>query len=254
MADIITNLVGWWKLNEGSGSVANDSSGNGNNGNLVGSPTWVTGKLDTYAIQLNGVNQWVDIPDSSSLDVTGNAVSFGGWFYATGTGNYQLGVGKSDNSGNLQYAIFLQQDFTNQLYLGLGNNGDNESGLVVDISTSWDTDTWNHLFVTYDSGIGVTIYLNGEIVANGTTIDGHSFTGAISSVSSSDVYLGAEGSTSSYELAGDLQDCRVYARCLTQDDITALVAYTYSPVVNNIKLNNSGHILIETSNSDIITN
>ena len=28
-------LVGWWKFDEGSGTVAYDSSGNGNNGNLT---------------------------------------------------------------------------------------------------------------------------------------------------------------------------------------------------------------------------
>jgi hypothetical protein len=29
-------LVGWWKFDEGSGTVAYDSSGNGNDGNLTG--------------------------------------------------------------------------------------------------------------------------------------------------------------------------------------------------------------------------
>ena len=38
-------LVGWWKLNEGSGSTAYDSSGNGDNGTLVNSPTWAAGPL-----------------------------------------------------------------------------------------------------------------------------------------------------------------------------------------------------------------
>ena len=32
------DLVAYWKLNEGSGTTANDSSGNGNNGTLVGHP------------------------------------------------------------------------------------------------------------------------------------------------------------------------------------------------------------------------
>lgn len=35
-------LVGHWKFNEGSGLIAYDSSGNGNNGTLVGNPTWTT--------------------------------------------------------------------------------------------------------------------------------------------------------------------------------------------------------------------
>jgi hypothetical protein len=38
-------LVGWWKLDEGSGNIAYDSSGNGNDGTLEGTPQWAEGKL-----------------------------------------------------------------------------------------------------------------------------------------------------------------------------------------------------------------
>ncbi len=32
--------VGWWKFDEGSGTIAADSSGNGNDGKIIGA-TWV---------------------------------------------------------------------------------------------------------------------------------------------------------------------------------------------------------------------
>lgn len=35
-------LVGYWRFDEGTGTVAYDSSGNGNDGTLVNSPTWTT--------------------------------------------------------------------------------------------------------------------------------------------------------------------------------------------------------------------
>ncbi len=38
-------LVGWWRLDEGSGTTAYDSSGNGRHGTLLGNPQWVTGKI-----------------------------------------------------------------------------------------------------------------------------------------------------------------------------------------------------------------
>ena len=38
-------LVGWWKLDDGSGTIAFDSSGNGNDGTLEGNPQWVEGQL-----------------------------------------------------------------------------------------------------------------------------------------------------------------------------------------------------------------
>jgi hypothetical protein len=38
----LSGLVGYWKFNEGAGSTAFDSSGEGNNATLFNSPTWIT--------------------------------------------------------------------------------------------------------------------------------------------------------------------------------------------------------------------
>ncbi|MBI3415695.1 MAG: hypothetical protein HY043_10335, partial [Verrucomicrobia bacterium] len=44
-AATVPNLVGYWKLDDGSGLSAVDSSGNGNTGTLVNGPTWTTGQF-----------------------------------------------------------------------------------------------------------------------------------------------------------------------------------------------------------------
>ncbi|MGA8849172.1 MAG: LamG domain-containing protein [Dehalococcoidia bacterium] len=41
--DVTGDLRGYWKLDEGSGNITADSSGNGNNGSLVKGPVWYTG-------------------------------------------------------------------------------------------------------------------------------------------------------------------------------------------------------------------
>jgi hypothetical protein len=38
-----SGLVGYWKLDEGSGTIANDSTPNNNDGTLLGGPVWVGG-------------------------------------------------------------------------------------------------------------------------------------------------------------------------------------------------------------------
>ena len=55
---ILNGLVGWWKFDEGSGTVAYDSSGNGHDGNLTNGPTWVAGKIGG-ALSFDGVNDHV---------------------------------------------------------------------------------------------------------------------------------------------------------------------------------------------------
>ncbi|HUV63238.1 MAG TPA: hypothetical protein VMW24_05025, partial [Sedimentisphaerales bacterium] len=47
-------LVGHWKFDEASGTVANDSSGYGNNGTLQNGPIWVPGKISS-ALQFDGI-------------------------------------------------------------------------------------------------------------------------------------------------------------------------------------------------------
>ena len=39
------NLVGWWKFDEGTGSIALDSSGNGNNGTEVNGPSYASATI-----------------------------------------------------------------------------------------------------------------------------------------------------------------------------------------------------------------
>ena len=52
-------LVGWWRFDEGSGTIANDSSGNGNDGTFNGDPQWVVGYFGG-ALEFDGSDDWLD--------------------------------------------------------------------------------------------------------------------------------------------------------------------------------------------------
>ena len=51
-------LVGWWKFDETSGTIAADSSGNGNNGTVINDPNWISGKING-AVELDGADATV---------------------------------------------------------------------------------------------------------------------------------------------------------------------------------------------------
>ncbi|MCW3982851.1 MAG: hypothetical protein NWE96_02525 [Candidatus Bathyarchaeota archaeon] len=73
-----SNLVGYWKFDEGSGASAYDSSRNGNTGTLIDDPLWVEG-VSGKALQFNGQKGYVLIPDSKSLRVQSFTLS--AWIY-----------------------------------------------------------------------------------------------------------------------------------------------------------------------------
>jgi hypothetical protein len=54
----------------GSGTTAVDSSGNGNTGNLLNTPTWTTDGRFGKAINFDGVDDFVSVPDHTTLDLT----------------------------------------------------------------------------------------------------------------------------------------------------------------------------------------
>src|SRR5690242_8651928 len=59
-------LVGYYRFDEASGSVAQDSSGNNNNGALVNAPGRVAGMVNG-CLSFNGTTQYVEVPHSASL-------------------------------------------------------------------------------------------------------------------------------------------------------------------------------------------
>jgi len=65
------SLVGWWKLDADSGTVAVDWSGNGNHGILQGDPQWAPGQVGG-ALEFDGSGDYVDCGDLPSLTITGD--------------------------------------------------------------------------------------------------------------------------------------------------------------------------------------
>ena len=73
------SIVGAWLFDETGGKIAKDSSDNGNDGDLVGGAKWVKGKFGN-AIELNGKDAWVTVPEIGPLD----DFTLMKWFNATG--------------------------------------------------------------------------------------------------------------------------------------------------------------------------
>ena len=107
-------LVGYWKLNEGSGITVADSSGNGNTGTFVtggaadgwaGSTSGVSGTDNS--LNSTGYNSYINVPYSASLGGinTASQITISLWFNETYASAYAYPIAFSNAGGR---AMFIQ--------------------------------------------------------------------------------------------------------------------------------------------------
>lgn len=140
--------VGEWKFEEGVGGTANDSSGNGNVGNFGAgnsAPTWTNGKVGK-ALKFDGVNDQINVADSTSLDLT-NSWTISLWFkarsFASGANYDSLFL--KDGAGNENYGIELTGDDPDCDFSPSGG------GYTEHIySTTLTANQWYHLSCVFD--------------------------------------------------------------------------------------------------------
>ncbi|MGH7971107.1 MAG: hypothetical protein ACREIC_20485, partial [Limisphaerales bacterium] len=75
LGQVATNPIALWAFDEGSGTIALDSSGNNHDGTIVGA-TYVTGRSNT-ALWFNGSNSFVFTSDAASGGTTGAGLDMG---------------------------------------------------------------------------------------------------------------------------------------------------------------------------------
>ncbi|MBN2016048.1 LamG domain-containing protein, partial [Candidatus Dojkabacteria bacterium] len=180
-------------MNESSGTIS-DYSGLGNNGTQSGGVTYgASGKLDT-AISFDGSNDYVSVPDSSSLDITGD-ITIELWLYVRNYNNYPDIVGKG--AWNEAYSIWMYSDGT---FTFSTNN--------VDLwSSALSMNTWYHI-VALRSGSTKRIYINGQLNAQG-------FYSSAIGTTATPFYV----SSGSYPLNGIIDELAVYNRALSPTEV-----------------------------------
>lgn len=112
-----SGLIAHWKLDETSGTSAADSSGNSNTGTLTNSPIWTNGII-AGALNFNGTNQTVRIPNSASLTAL-NTFTVCCWVNPTqtnltsgvvskrnGTGGYNEWIIQLNSIGQVTFGVY----------------------------------------------------------------------------------------------------------------------------------------------------
>ena len=210
------DLVGHWKLDEGSGRTVADSSGNGNDGVFESEPSWIEG-VDGAALEFhglgaaNGLGDRVNCGNGPSLNITG-PITLALWIKPEaddpeGAGMETAPLAKADAG--------LSPSWSWQVRYGWGSP---QPWMAFTFNTSpraWayvgqnlTRDEWVHIAGSSD-GAMLTCYLNGEETESTPM-------GAITS-SPTPFLIGSDGWGSDW--IGGIDDVRVYNHGLSPEEV-----------------------------------
>ena len=199
-------MISYWKFDEGSGLTASDSV-DGNDGTIYGA-TWTGGKVNG-ALSFDGVDDYVEIPHSTSLDIT-DQIAVSAWINLKSRNLQALGgtiirkgawpvvVPRPAWGFDIQYGKLRAFIY------------DEVSGYEVRGDTVLSAGEWYHVAFTYD-GSEIQIYLDGELEGNPTPHVGH-----IASTPAP-VWIGRKNGVDFFD--GKIDEVAIYSRALTADEI-----------------------------------
>jgi hypothetical protein len=154
-------IVGAWLFDEGEGDTAKDFSGNGRDGSIVGDAKWVGGKFGT-ALEFNGTNVWVNVPEMEPLE----QVTIAKWFYMTGrVGAWRCFFNHNGWSQGFTHYQF-RPDNKMEFCIHSNANGGRHTGFEGSAFTADDSvlNEWHHLAVVYNSTeSNIKVYFDGEL-------------------------------------------------------------------------------------------
>jgi hypothetical protein len=219
----------WWKFDEGTGTVAKDSSGKGHDGVITGA-TWKSGGV-------GGLDYCLDFPGQiTSMVEDKNAPS-----YLNGLGAITVAmwiksrVTNSDN-GFINCEVPDGSDsYVTMRYDAAGGNGGGTNVLKMGVtstsgeqqletSSGLQTTEWQHVALTWKGGVALNFYNNGKL-DKPSNVQAQN-TGTISGCTTLIVGRGAK------DLAGNpgtgwnglIDDVRIYSTVLTDAQIAELAA------------------------------
>jgi YD repeat-containing protein len=195
----------YWKLDEASGTTANDATGHGHTGTIaggvtLGAPGALVGDPDT-AMHFDGSTGKITVANLTGLPSGASPYTIEAWVNFTGSGNQGMA-----GWGNYGTALQMNVLRTESNY-GIRNYWGNNDLWVATPINPW-SGAWHYVVASYD-GTTRRIYYDGMWINQDTP--------AAPNVQLTNFTLGVSNSTE--WLAGTLDDVAIYTRALSQDQI-----------------------------------
>ena len=208
-----SSLVGYWPLNEGSGSTAYDESGKGNPGIIAGSVTLgQSGPAGRSAMLFDGSTGWIHAANTN-LALNGPLTMYE-WFNTNTLSlpnNHRMML--SDDSVASYMSIEINGSGIGFTSLFLGAQQLDSSGFSIQAGS------WYSQAVTWD-GTNLRIYENGVLKATSGPFSGAPTLGSGGTGIDIGTFAGQQGTAWSW--SGLLSGVRIYNRALSAGQIAAM--------------------------------
>jgi hypothetical protein len=237
-------LVGYWKLDDRSSALVEDSSGMGNDGTVQGAPSLLAGAGvlppaitfdDPGAYSFVAMNDAVVVPDTASLRPANITVAV--WVKLASQSARGTNCGAADpmlqyivhrrnmrgSEGNFEGVALMKEAQGTFAFLLTTNSGQQGFARSQTLAT---TDQWFHLVGTFDGGV-IQLYVNGMLEGSKTHFNPIDYdpTRPLYIARTGECAPSGEGdATWDARFNGALDDLRVYDRVLTVDEVTRLAA------------------------------
>ena len=255
-ADITTDMVAWWALDDGSGTIAKDSAGHPggtHDGMLQNGPQWENAdvKVGTGALKLDGIDDRIVV---DSFDLEGSGITIAAWIKPLDLAamNDPRIVSKAQGGGTSDHywAMVLSGTGEDNLEFRLRTDTGAATRRTSPEGNDMQADEWAHIAVTWDaSDPFMRLYKNGQEIDSvskaGTAVGVGP--GVRVGVGNQSVSAGADSMDRPFP--GILDDVRVYERGLSAKDITELFNWQGTPVPSTMARNpvpNDGALIEDT--------
>lgn len=203
-----------------SGSAA-DISLSGNDGTLVGSPSYVSDRFGNAAsaLSLNGSTQYLNVPANSLLDFGDPSLPFTIVAWVNTTSASAGGIvakARDSNTVNMDYRLDLQAGGTVSLSRWNQSAGVTES--VTETAVAINDGQWHQVAFVNVNASSHLLYIDGVLQATSST------TWLYNDANTEPLRVGRDhnGTTSDFYLGGTVDDVAVIDRALIQQEIQDL--------------------------------
>ncbi|TKJ34668.1 MAG: hypothetical protein CEE38_17515 [Planctomycetes bacterium B3_Pla] len=220
------DLLGWWKFDDGTGTIAVDSSGNGNDGTFIGDPEWVAGKFGSGLLFDGQGGERISL---AGLDIPSGAMTIACWFKANNLdtpGQDPRMVSKANGGGNNDHWWMFsssRQSGNKLLRFRLKTNDGQDTSEIK--AGSFEVGEWIHGAIWWD-GTNMKVYKNsvevGNLAKGGTSVA----TDPTIQAAIGNQPIGAENRP----FDGIVDDVRIYTKALTEAELAEVMAGPPAPL------------------------